>query len=81
MWSRPWFSLVFRHALGGADQGVRRVRWTAAARTLDLVIEPELEKETTMSSSRTDRPRRATPKGLVWLMLAAIAAFPFPWWW
>jgi hypothetical protein len=38
-----------------------------------------------MTSSRsqppTERPRRATPKGLVWLMIAAIAAFPFPWWW
>lgn len=32
--------------------------------------------------TRTDRPRRRrTPKALVWLMLAAIAAFPFPWWW
>ena len=33
------------------------------------------------SQSPTERPRRATPKGLVWLMIAAIAAFPFPWWW
>jgi hypothetical protein len=31
--------------------------------------------------SRTDRSRRATPKALVWLAIAAIAAFPFPWWW
>jgi hypothetical protein len=31
--------------------------------------------------SGTDRPRRATPKALVWLMIAALAAFPFPWWW
>jgi hypothetical protein len=31
--------------------------------------------------SRTDRPRRATPKALVWLVIAALAAFPFPWWW
>ena len=31
---------------------------------------------------RTDRPRRATTrKALVWLLLAAGAAFPFPWWW
>ena len=30
--------------------------------------------------TRTDRPRRRAPKELVWLMLAAIAAFPFPWW-
>jgi hypothetical protein len=31
--------------------------------------------------SRSDRPRRTTPKALVWLMIAALAAFPFPWWW
>ena len=31
--------------------------------------------------SRTDRSRRATPKALVWLVIVAIAAFPFPWWW
>jgi hypothetical protein len=31
--------------------------------------------------SRSDRPRRHTPKALVWLMIAAVAAFPFPWWW
>jgi hypothetical protein len=33
------------------------------------------------SQSHTDRRRRATSKGLVWLMIAAIAAFPFPWGW
>lgn len=34
------------------------------------------------SDTRTDRSqRRRTPKALVWLMLAAIGAFPFPWWW
>jgi hypothetical protein len=32
--------------------------------------------------ARTDQPRRArSPKALVVLVLAAIAAFPFPWWW
>ena len=31
--------------------------------------------------TRTDRPRPRAPKALVWLMIAAIAAFPFPWWW
>jgi hypothetical protein len=29
---------------------------------------------------RTDSPRHATSKALVWVMLAALAAFPFPWW-
>lgn len=28
-----------------------------------------------------DKRRDDTRRGLVWLMLAAIAAFPFPWWW
>lgn len=28
-----------------------------------------------------DKRRDSAHKGLVWLMLAAIAAFPFPWWW
>lgn len=31
--------------------------------------------------SSSDRPRRRTPKALVSLVIAAIAAFPFPWWW
>jgi hypothetical protein len=29
---------------------------------------------------RTNSSRRATPKALVWAVIAAIAAFPFPWW-
>ena len=33
------------------------------------------------SRSGADRPRRTIPKALVWLMIAALAAFPFPWWW
>jgi len=32
------------------------------------------------TETRTEQPRRRTPKALVWLVLAAIAAFPFPWW-
>ena len=36
---------------------------------------------TEVSRSATDRQRRATPKALVWLVIAALAAFPFPWWW
>jgi hypothetical protein len=32
------------------------------------------------TSRDNDRSRR-TPKALVWLMIAALAAFPFPWWW
>jgi hypothetical protein len=31
--------------------------------------------------SHSDRTRRHTPKALVWLVIAALAAFPFPWWW
>jgi hypothetical protein len=38
-------------------------------------------RSSSTSGDRTDRPRRATPKALVWLMVAALAAFPFPWWW
>ena len=60
---------------------------------MGFVIKPSSRKEITMSSSstqpttsedrrsRSDRPRRDTPKALVWLMIAVIAAFPFPWWW
>jgi len=33
------------------------------------------------SQFRTERLHRATPKALVWLLIAAVAAFPFPWWW
>jgi hypothetical protein len=32
-------------------------------------------------NSNTDRPGRTTPKALLWLLIAAVAAFPFPWWW
>jgi hypothetical protein len=32
-------------------------------------------------TSRTDHPRSATQKALVWLIVAALAVFPFPWWW
>jgi hypothetical protein len=31
--------------------------------------------------SRAQRARRTTPKALVWVLLTAIATFPFPWWW
>lgn len=77
----------------GADQGLRRTRRTAEALMLGLATSPSVGKERTMSSSRTqppdsqdlesrtDRSRRATPKALVWLVIVAIAAFPFPWWW
>ena len=35
----------------------------------------------TPDRSRAAGVRRATSKALAWIGLAAIAAFPFPWWW